>query len=136
MTEKFVWDRKVQLAFGAAILILFSVGVFSYRSIQASRESGEWVSHSHDILENLQGLELTMRAIESNNRGFVLTGNAAYQQAYDSELIRARQREAAIRRLTADNPQQQRLLPKTRIAGRAADPVCGSGNGLASTQWP
>src|SRR5664279_2483235 len=46
-----LWNRKVQLAFGSAILTLLVVGAISYRGMVVSGESDRWVSHTHEVLE-------------------------------------------------------------------------------------
>ena len=46
--------RKVQIAFGSAIVILLIMGALSYRSIGLSNESDRWVQHTRDVLEELQ----------------------------------------------------------------------------------
>ena len=73
MTTKSVLSRKVQLAFGSAILTLLVVGAISYRSMVASSESDRWVWHTHDVIANLQDLLAAMLTVESSCRGYVLT---------------------------------------------------------------
>ena len=76
-----------------------------------SDESSRWVRHTHEVLENLNGLLFSMESVESSARGFVVDGNESYLASLDSSLIDARRSEAAVRRLTADNPRQQAQLP-------------------------
>ncbi len=103
-------DRKVQLAFGAAILTLLVVGAMSYRGTIVSGESDRLVRHTHEVLENLQDVLSAMENVESGDRGFALTGNASYLESYRASAASARQSEATVRSLTADNPAQQRQL--------------------------
>ncbi len=49
-------NRKVQLAFGSALLTLVLVGAVSYRGLAASSESDRWVRHTHEVLAGLQDL--------------------------------------------------------------------------------
>jgi hypothetical protein len=48
--------RKVQLAFGSAVLTLLIVGGVSDRAIAVSSESDRWVRHTHEVLETLPEL--------------------------------------------------------------------------------
>ena len=82
MKNKSLLNQKVQLAFGSAILILLVVGAVSYRGMAVSRESDQWVRHSHEVIENLQDLLLAMEGIESSDRGFVLTGEESYLEPF------------------------------------------------------
>jgi len=99
--------RKVQLAFGSAVLTLLIAGGMSYRAIAVSSESDQWVRHTHEVLEILEDLLSTMRSIESSNRGFALTGNESSLGSYTSNVVRLGQEEATLRKLTVDNPEQQ-----------------------------
>ena len=103
-------NRQVQLAFGFAIVALLVVGAFSYYSIGVFRDSARWVQHTHTVLESLQDFQFAFKSVESSSRGFVLTGEESYLQSYRASLASARQYEEAVRRLTVDNPKQQREL--------------------------
>jgi len=103
--------RRVQLAFGSAIVILLVVGAVSYRGIFLSSESDRWVRHSHEVLENLDNLVAAMERIESSDRGFALTGEVVYLESYRASVLSAGQDAAAVRDLTKDNPRQQLQLP-------------------------
>jgi CHASE3 domain sensor protein len=104
-------NRKVQLAFGAAILALLVLGVTSYRAIASSTESERVVRHTHEVLEKLQNLLSAMESIESSYRGFALTGKESYLDSYRVTILSAGQDEATVRNLTVDNPKQQILIP-------------------------
>src|ERR1700683_4121932 len=101
-------NRKVQLAFGSAVLTLLVAGGVSYRAIAVSSESNRWVRHTHEVLETLEDLLSTMRGIESNDRGFALSGNESYLASYAINVVLLGQEEATLRKLTADNLEQQR----------------------------
>jgi diguanylate cyclase (GGDEF)-like protein/PAS domain S-box-containing protein len=101
-------NRKVELVFGSAVVTLLLAGGISYRAIAVSSESDRWVRHTHEVLETLEDLLSTMRSIESSDRGFALTGNESYLESYDMNVVRLRQEELTLRKLTADNLEQQR----------------------------
>jgi PAS domain S-box-containing protein len=105
-----VVNRKVQLAFGAAIFTLLAMGALSYRSVVLSSESNRWVRHTREVLENLQNLVSDMTSIESSARGFVLTGEESYIESYRVSILDAKKDEAAVRNLTVDNLNQQRQI--------------------------
>jgi CHASE3 domain sensor protein len=103
--------RLASLAFGSAIAVLLVVGTFAYRSVRASNESIQWVQHTHEVLENLQGSQFGMETISASVRGFVSTGDQAYLERYHAGVLNLVQHEAAVRSLTVDNPNQQIKLP-------------------------
>jgi PAS domain S-box-containing protein len=111
MKTKSSMSRKFLLAFGSAILALLIVGAISYRASRVSSESDHWVRHTHEVLENLQALLSAFRGVESDARGFVLTGDDSYIESYQARVLQTQQEETVIRDLTADNPVQQRQIP-------------------------
>jgi PAS domain S-box-containing protein len=111
MNTKSPFNRRVQLAFGAAILASLVVAAISYRSMVASTESDRWVRHSHEILEKLQYLVASMQGIESSYRGFILTGEEPYLESYRAGILGTEQAEAIVGNLTADNAKQGMLVP-------------------------
>jgi len=111
MKTKSLLNRKVQFAFGSAILTLLVAGAISYRGMVVSTESEQWVRHTHEVLENLQDLLLAAQSFESSYRGFALTGEESYLESYRAGILSAEQHEATVRSLTVDNPEQQRQIP-------------------------
>ncbi len=112
VTSKSFLNRKMQLAFGSAMLTLLVVGAISYRGIVVSRESARWVSHTHKVLESIQDLVFAVEGIESNSRGFAMTGKESYLESYRVGLLKVAQDQAAIRSLTLDNPEQRQQIPQ------------------------
>jgi PAS domain S-box-containing protein len=104
-------NRKVPLAFGAAILALLVLGATSYRTIATSAESDRLVRHTHEVLEKLQNLLSAMGTIESSYYGFALTGQESFLDSYRAGIVSAEQCEATVRNLTVDNPKQEMLIP-------------------------
>jgi CHASE3 domain sensor protein len=111
MKSSSVWNRKVQLGFGAAILTLLGAGVISYRALVVSNQSLGWVRHIDQVLEELQEVLSASQDIESYSRGFVLTGDNSYIESFKGNIVRETQAEASIEELTGDNLVQQRRVP-------------------------
>jgi PAS domain S-box-containing protein len=102
--------RRLQLAFGAAILIFLGVGAISYRSLAVSEQSERWVRHTHEVLENLHELAFVMQRVEASCRGFLLTGDDSYLETCRASRLSVGQIEIVVRNLTVDNPKQQEQL--------------------------
>ena len=106
-----MWNRKVQLGFAAAILILLGAGAISYRALVLSNRSQGWVRHTDQVLEELQEVLSASQNIESSSRGFVLTGDESYIETFKGNILREAHAEGSIEQLTADNGAQQRRVP-------------------------
>ena len=46
----------MQFGFGLVLVILFIVGVLSHRNVTGSRKSDQWIRHTQEVLENLEGM--------------------------------------------------------------------------------
>jgi diguanylate cyclase (GGDEF)-like protein len=112
---------KVQIAFGAVMVVLLGVGIIAYRSVIASSESAQWAQHTNEVLEHLANLRLGVESIESGYRDFALSGADAFLQRSRAGTSSADSEERALRVLTADNPHQQlRLSMITELRQRMA----------------
>ena len=107
---KFSIGQKVYLGFGVALLILVVISIVSYRSAIKSIETARWVEHTHTVLVSLEHLLLVAKDAESGVRGYVITGNASYLEPYQTATQEIDQKVMDLRRLTSDNPHQQRRL--------------------------
>ena len=102
---------KLALAFGAGLLTLLVVGGISYRYTVGAEEDVQWVQHTSETLGTLDSLLSAEAGIDSSVRGFALSGNESYVESYRASARSAEQGEAAVRKLTVDNPVQQGRLP-------------------------
>jgi PAS domain S-box-containing protein len=119
MKAKSPLGRKLQLAFGSAVLALLAVGAISYRSLVESSESDQWVRHTEQVLEKLQDLVAAVQTVESNARGYLLTGDESFLDVYRAGLAKTERDVVMVRNLTADNAaQQQRLDALATLATR------------------
>ncbi len=101
---------KIGGGFAMALAILVFIGGASYRSTNKLMDTAEWVTHTHLVLEKLSGLIQSLTDAETGQRGFVITGDEAYLQPYQSGISGIEQYVHEIRTLTADNPRQQQRL--------------------------
>ena len=92
-------------------MALLVLGATSYRAMTTSTESDRLVRHTYEVLENLQNLLSATGSIESNYRGFALTGKESYLDSYRASVLSEEQDVATIRNLTVDNPKQEILIP-------------------------
>src|SRR3984957_9251350 len=104
-------DWRIQLGFGVALAILLAVGVFSIHSIVVFSENNLWVTHTHEVLGDLQELGFAAKSIESSSRGFALTGEQSELSEYRKSRTSAEHHADSLSHATQDNPVQQRELP-------------------------
>jgi len=76
-----------------------------------ARESELWVVHTHEVIEKLQDLLYSMRSVESEDRGYALTGHESDLAVYRATLLSLKRSAADLGSMTVDNPIQQQQLP-------------------------
>jgi signal transduction histidine kinase len=104
------FKSKIIAGFGTALVILIGVGVLSFRSMVQSGEDGEWVTHTHIVLEKLDAILTNLIDAETGQRGYIITGEKSYLEPYNDARAQVNRNVAELRVLTADNPIQQRAL--------------------------
>lgn len=93
----------------ASLVILAGL---TYRLVWDVVAAGRWVSHTHEVRAELEALLGDLAEIETNQRGYLLTGDEGYLGLYADALAHSRERYLRLRALTADNPRQQARFPE------------------------
>lgn len=96
----------------AALLVLIlgclaGVGWLTWRNLQAATESERGERHTREVIQQLGDLLSSLKDAETGQRGFIITGKPDYLEPYQASLAKIAIGLADLRRLTADNPQQQ-----------------------------
>ena len=101
---------KMGAGFGVVLLIFVIVGVLSYRSTTQLIGASEWRQHTYEVLGQLDAVLSQLQDVETGQRGYLLTGDEKYLEPYQNGLGKIDISLKEVRRLTADNPRQQRRL--------------------------
>ena len=73
-----------------------------------------WVDHADQVIANARQLMRSMTDMESELRGFFLTGDQSFLDAYNSAKEGVPEQLTVLDHLTSDNPSQQRRLQELR----------------------
>lgn len=79
------------------------------------------VRHTHEVLEKIQDLRFAMQSISAGSFGYASTGRDLDFVSYSAGVEGAERDLIDLRELTADNPVQQRALP--RLAAQVAENI-------------
>jgi signal transduction histidine kinase/CheY-like chemotaxis protein len=109
MSKKLVSQANL-LVFGVLIAFLAVIGVTTWDRFTAARSAREWTEHTYGVLGAIREFQIAERGAESDERGYLLTGNPDYLPPYDAALDRASVLLGELKRLTGDNPAQQARL--------------------------
>ena len=103
-------ERKTQAGFRLAVGVLVLVSGIAVIAVRGYSSSTRWVSHSHEVISELEGVTASLAQAESARRGYLSSGDATYLTERDSALTALDEHLQQARQLTVDNPSVQRHL--------------------------
>src|SRR5882724_8873478 len=107
------WKMENRLVLGGFVIataILVFVGWLSYRNTARFAEADAWQNHTYKVLNTLNGTVARLVDAETGQRGYLLTGDEAYLEPYRAAIKNVDQGVAHFKRLTSDNPNQQKRI--------------------------
>jgi len=107
--RKWFIDKKTTAAIGFTLSILVGIGVVSYLNFLNFKQTIDWVEHTHEVIETNENLLFLITNAETGQRGYLLTGEKRYLKP-DRIAVEIALEIKKLRKLTSDNPNQQRRL--------------------------
>jgi CHASE3 domain sensor protein len=107
-------QKRIVAGFGLVLLLIGSLGWISNRSTRQFIDNSRWVSHSHEVLEKLEGILSLMKDVETGQHGFIVTGNERYLEPYEASKHEIALVLQDLQGLTADDPSQHERLELVR----------------------
>ncbi|HJV66979.1 MAG TPA: GGDEF domain-containing protein [Geomonas sp.] len=125
------WGRVIDLAFGAAVLLLTVMFYLSYQIKASLSNSNRWTLHTYEVLSTLDDLQATVLEAESSRRGYVLSANHELRERFLSDTVRLPDLLQRLNYLTRDDrDQQQRQKVLADLTGRKIATMAASVNNL------
>jgi PAS domain S-box-containing protein len=103
-------QNKTGMGLTVAGMILLLVAGLLYRNGRSFVEASEWVSHTHEVLAELEATLSSLAEAQTATRGFIITGQEAFLEPYRAAAPAARAELDRLKWLTSDNPDQQRRV--------------------------
>jgi len=110
MFSNWTVNRRLIAGFGLSAFTLLVIAIVSYRNAYLLIENDAWVAHTHQVRFELADLVSELKDAETGQRGYLLTGDDNYLEPYKAALASIQTTFNDLRKLTADNPDQQRRL--------------------------
>ena len=107
-------EKKAGAGLAVAGLSLLLVAGLLYRNARGFIEASQWVSHTHEVLEELEVTLSSVADAQTATRGYIITGQEAFLEPYQSAAPGVRTHVDRLKSLTADNPDQQRRVAMLR----------------------
>src|SRR5579862_7619647 len=98
----------------AAILIglIVSGAIFAFWSTTHMLSTLRWVDHSLEVRLKLEQALVGIVDAETAERGYLLTGKESFLESFEPSLQSAQRSVESLRKLTADNLEQQKRLDR------------------------
>ena len=109
-------EQKTGAGLAVAGLILLLVAGLLYRNVRGFVEAGQWVSHTHEVLAELESTLSSVSDAQTATHAYIITGQEAFLEPYQTAAPEVRTHVDRLKSLTADNPDQQRRVVLLRIA--------------------
>lgn len=102
-------DRRRRLALLLALVaVMLGVTAFMIAGIRSFDASSRWVTHTHEVLAQIEAVRSALDGTESAARGYRLSGDEDLEAEYVDHRPQPLQQVDALARLVADNPVQVR----------------------------
>ena len=110
---------SVTIGFALLLALLVANTFVMRRQLHVQLERQTWVSHTRQVLFELQRVELLLTQAETGQRGFLYTGDPKYLVPFETAISQVDPQIDNLAQLTADNPHQQVRIPELRRLSHA-----------------
>ncbi len=104
------FKRNLLIGFGASLAILVISSIASFVSITNLLKSSDLVTHTQEVINELDKLNAAVLDAETGQRGYLLAGDDNFLEPYHTSRDRAFRAFERIKTKTIDNPAQQKNL--------------------------
>jgi len=103
-------EKKTGAGLAVAGMILLLVAGLLYRNGRSFLEASEWVSHTHEVLAELEATLSAEAEAQAGTDVYIITGQEVFLKPYQVAGPALRAHLDRLNSLTSDNPYQQRRL--------------------------
>ncbi|GJJ03223.1 hypothetical protein RugamoR64_37610 [Duganella rhizosphaerae] len=107
MNKNWTFGRKLAFGFAVSSAFLIAIGVAAYWSIYVLTATAGSVTTTQKMLEHVSALLSEVTDAETGQRGYLLTGDPAYLEPFESSVAGLAAAMSELRGLAVDNPAQQ-----------------------------
>src|SRR4051812_7342033 len=104
-------ERKTALGLGLVGMLLVLVSILAYHNSRASLENSRWVTHTREVIAELNAAQSGVEDWQSAVNDYLLTGGSSYLTPYRDSFSSALDHVDRLKALTSDNtPQNARAV--------------------------
>ncbi len=103
--------RNLALSFGFLLLLLGLNAAISYFNTQRLIQNNRWVTHTYQVVAQLDRELSLAQDVETGTRGFIITGQEKSLEPYETGVQGLHDNLSVLSSLVRDNPQQSARVP-------------------------
>ena len=103
-------EKTVLTGFVIVLALLGMVGIVSQRTIAGLIDDGQWVTHTHIVVELLQRISFQITQAEASVRGYAITGNERFEAQYVADRADVPRLISELHTQTLDNLAEQKNI--------------------------
>lgn len=109
---------RFRLLLFLALCIALGNGALAFFNIHRLANNEKWVSHTNEVLFEIERVSSLVKDAETGARGYALTGQAPYLEPYFAAQKRLEKHLEPLNTMVSDNPVQSNRMPKLEKAIR------------------
>ncbi|MEO7120353.1 MAG: ATP-binding protein [Ginsengibacter sp.] len=110
MSNIFLKNRYPYILLGLIVVLVYIVIILQNKNDATIQDTRRMVDHTYEILNQSGTIQSLSRDMQSNDRGYVITGDSSFIPLIDSDAIAVIEHIDEISALTWDNPHQQKRI--------------------------
>jgi signal transduction histidine kinase len=107
---KLNFKNRLLLIFGISVLLIVAFTIVTFNSLNNLVENEDWVSHTQDVLFNLEQVESKIKDAETGQRGYLLSQNPVFLDDYYGAYEKTHNNLDKLKDLLKDNVTQSMKL--------------------------
>lgn len=107
---------RIGASFAGVLVVIVAMGLYLYNQVSTVEKTSQWNTHTYKVLDAIDGVVAGMVDQETGLRGYLLSGKKEFLEPYTAGAKLAASSWEAAKKLTADNPTQQRRLDDLKAA--------------------
>jgi CHASE3 domain sensor protein len=97
---------KIGAGYSIVLVIFIVVALASWRNVERQTQDAAWVTHTREVLTTLARMMTALQEAETDERGFIITGEEAYLSGYNAAIAALEGHRLRLAELVSDNPRQ------------------------------
>ena len=101
---------RLLLGFAAALIGLGINTYVAHNSLQQLRNTESWVTHTYEVLREIETDVSLAKDVETGTRGYVITADRKFLEPYDKAKEKVKNKLEPLYSMVKDNPPQQKRV--------------------------